>query len=62
MKYITVGIGLLQGLVMVGALVLIESIVQAFRPAWEMPFSPWWGMIFALPAVGMAFLGLRLGR
>jgi hypothetical protein len=42
---------LIGGVVVVGALMLLQSIMAAFHPGWTLPFSPWWGLIVALPGL-----------
>ena len=59
MKVYSLIIGVFQGLLAVGALYLIQSIVQAFRPEWHLPFSPWWGLITCLPGIGFAVFASR---
>lgn len=53
MKLVIFAVALLQGAMLVGILALIQAIVHAFAPAWQMPFSPWWGMLFAIPGLLM---------
>ena len=50
MKYLFIAIAAIQGLFGVGALALLEVIVQAFRPEWHLPFSVWWGLLMGAPA------------
>jgi len=45
----------LQGLILVGILAIIQSVVQAFQPAFHMPFSIWWGLLLSIPGLLMAF-------
>ncbi len=54
MKAMGLFIGAFHGLVAVGALALLQAIVQAFAPAWHLPFSVWWGLLAALPGLGFA--------
>ena len=56
MKYLFIAIAAIQGLFGVGALALLEVIVQAFRPEWHLPFSVWWGLLMGAPATVMGLL------
>lgn len=62
MKIFGLAIGAIHGLIVVGALAILEALVQAFRPAWELPFSIWWGMLFCLPGIAFALLAARFDR
>ena len=51
-----------QGLIAVGLLFLLEAIVRAFAPDWSLPFSPWWGLLLALPGLAVARFFVREER
>lgn len=53
MPAVVVVMALLQGVAAVGLLLLLEALIRIFAPGWELPFSAWWGLLFALP--GLAF-------
>ena len=54
MKLVVVISSLVCGLLLVGALVLLESVMQGFSAGWNLPFSAWWGLLIALPGLLMA--------
>ncbi len=56
MKLFVLFISLLQGLALVAGLAVTEAIVQAFKPAFELPFSIWWGLLMCLPGLVMTYL------
>lgn len=55
MPAFALAIAAVQGLVVVGVLYLIQAVVQAFVPTWHLPFSVWWGLLFCLPGIAMAW-------
>ena len=59
MKLAAVIIALAQGLIVVGLLALVQAVVQAFSPAWTLPFNVWWGMVLSLPGLAMFSLFRR---
>lgn len=56
MQLLTIGIAVIQGLALVGILALLEAIVAAFAPGFELPFSVWWGMIGTVPGLAISVL------
>lgn len=52
---------LVTGLVVVGALLLLQSVMAGSHPGWTLPFSAWWGMILALPGLLMSFTRMFRG-
>ncbi|HEY0312215.1 MAG TPA: hypothetical protein VGC56_06935 [Allosphingosinicella sp.] len=52
------------GLIAVGVLLLLQSVVQASHPGWTLPFSAWSGLLLSVPALFAALLqGLQgIGR
>lgn len=59
MRLFTLVIAAVQGLCVVGALALVQAIVQVFRPEWHLPFSIWWGLVVSLAGIALAFSGPR---
>jgi hypothetical protein len=47
-------IALVQGLAATGILALLNAIVVAFNPAFILPFSIWWGMVFSIPGLAIS--------
>lgn len=55
MRLTMVIICLVGALTMVGALMLLQAVMGGFVPGWKLPFSAWWGLIFAVPGLVLAF-------
>jgi membrane protein implicated in regulation of membrane protease activity len=64
MPFLMLVAGLVGGLAAVGLLLLLEAVLRAFHPGWTLPFSAWWGLLLALPAMSAAIMtGARaMGR
>lgn len=62
MKLFGLAISAVQGGVAVGLLALLQAVVQAFRPEWELPFSIWWGLLFCLPGLAWTVFAVRCER
>lgn len=54
MRAIVVVGSLVGGLVVVGALMLLEAVMRGFSAGWTLPFSAWWGLILGLPGLLVA--------
>jgi hypothetical protein len=54
MRGTLVVMSLVGGLVVVGALMLLQAVMRGFVPAWALPFSAWWGLIMAVPGLTVA--------
>ena len=60
MPFVMLIAAIVGGVIAVGALLLLQSVVQAFHPGWTLPFSAWWGLLLSVPALFAALLqGLR---
>lgn len=55
MNKIFATIAVFQGIFIVGGLLLLRAIVQAFIPTFVLPFSIWWGLVIAIPTFVILF-------
>jgi hypothetical protein len=50
-RFIALAIGAIHAAIGVTLLFMLQVIVQAFSPDWELPFSYWWGAVLCLPCL-----------